>query len=112
MGKPCIVGCADIKIAPEAKQASVGNITIHEGDAITIDGSQGDVYTGEVPTIEPKITDDFRTILYWAQTNGALTFGLWEWAAVPGLLIALLGMSFALMNFAVDEITNPRLRKR
>lgn len=52
------------------------------------------------------------TILYWAQTNGALTFGLWEWAAVPGLLIALLGMSFALMNFAVDEITNPRLRKR
>ncbi|MGC8589010.1 ABC transporter permease [Athalassotoga sp.] len=52
------------------------------------------------------------TILYWAQNNQALLFGLWEWAAVPGLLIALLGMSFALMNFAVDEITNPRLRKR
>lgn len=67
MGKPCIVGCTDLKISPEAKQASVGNITIHEGDAITIDGSQGDVYTGEVPTIEPKITDDFRTILDWAQ---------------------------------------------
>jgi len=52
------------------------------------------------------------TILYWAQSSSALTFGLWEWAAVPGLLIALLGMSFALMNFAVDEITNPKLRKR
>jgi pyruvate,orthophosphate dikinase len=67
MGKPCIVGCADLKISAEAKQASVGSTTIHEGDAITIDGSQGDVYLGDVPTIEPKITDDFKTILDWAQ---------------------------------------------
>ncbi len=52
------------------------------------------------------------TILYWAQNNQAILFGLWQWMAVPGLLIALLGMSFALMNFAVDELTNPRLRKR
>jgi len=72
MGKPCIVGCADMKISPEAKQATVGNITIHEGDAITIDGSQGDVYLGNVPTIEPKITDDFRTILDWAQKTKSI----------------------------------------
>ncbi len=51
------------------------------------------------------------TILYWAQNNQAILFGLWPWMAVPGLFIALLGMSFALMNFAVDELTNPRLRK-
>lgn len=67
MGKPCIVGCADLKISAEAKQASVGSTTIHEGDAITIDGSQGDVYLGDVPTIEPKITEDFKTILDWSQ---------------------------------------------
>jgi pyruvate,orthophosphate dikinase len=67
MGKPCIVGCSDMKITPDAKQAIVGSMTIHEGDAITIDGSQGDVYMGEVPTIEPKITTDFKTILDWAQ---------------------------------------------
>lgn len=67
MGKPCIVGCSDMKINPETKQASVGNLVIREGDAITIDGSMGDVYVGEVPTIEPQITDDFRTILEWAQ---------------------------------------------
>ncbi|NDF25057.1 MAG: pyruvate, phosphate dikinase [Thaumarchaeota archaeon] len=67
MGKPCIVGCTDLKISPETKQATVGSVTIHDGDAITIDGSQGDVFLGEVPTIEPKITQDFKTILDWAQ---------------------------------------------
>ena len=72
MGKPCIVGCADMKISPETKQVTVGNITIHEGDAITIDGSQGDVYLGDVPTIEPKITDDFKTILDWAQKTKSI----------------------------------------
>jgi pyruvate,orthophosphate dikinase len=67
MGKPCIVGCSDLKINPDAKQASAGNTIIHEGDVITIDGSQGDVYLGDVPTVEPQITTDFKTILDWAQ---------------------------------------------
>lgn len=49
-------------------------------------------------------------MLYWAQNNQAVLFGLWFWVAVPGIMIALLGMAFALMNFAVDELTNPRLR--
>ncbi len=52
------------------------------------------------------------TVLYWTQNDQALFFGLWGWLLVPGLLIALLGTSFALMNFAIDEITNPKLRKR
>ncbi|MFM8658343.1 MAG: pyruvate, phosphate dikinase [Candidatus Nitrosotenuis sp.] len=72
MGKPCIVGCTDLKISTEAKQATVGSITIHDGDAITIDGSQGDVFIGEVPTIEPKITQDFKTILEWAQASKSI----------------------------------------
>ncbi len=67
MGKSCIVGCTDLKINSEAKQATAGSTVIHEGDAITIDGSQGDVYLGQVPTIEPQITSDFKTILDWAQ---------------------------------------------
>ncbi|MEM3063787.1 MAG: pyruvate, phosphate dikinase [Candidatus Nitrosotenuis sp.] len=67
MGKPCIVGCSEMKINPDAKQAVVGDIVIHEGDAVTIDGSQGDVYLGHVPTIEPQITSDFKTILDWAK---------------------------------------------
>ena len=52
------------------------------------------------------------TILYWSQNNNAMLFGLWQWMVVPGLCIALLGVSFALINFAIDEVTNPRLRKR
>ena len=49
------------------------------------------------------------TMLYWAQAKGALLQGAWLWVAMPGLGIALLGTSFALLNFAVDEISNPKL---
>jgi peptide/nickel transport system permease protein len=52
------------------------------------------------------------TILYWAQNNGALLSGAWWWFLPPGIAIALIGTSFALMNFAIDEISNPKLRKR
>ncbi len=52
------------------------------------------------------------TLLYWAQTNGALLSGAWWWFLPPGICIALIGTSFALMNFAIDEISNPKLRKR
>jgi pyruvate,orthophosphate dikinase len=72
MGKPCIVGCSELKINADAKMATAGSITIHEGDAVTIDGSQGEVYLGEVPTIEPQITNDFKTILDWAQKSKRL----------------------------------------
>ncbi len=67
MGKPCIVGCADLKINYEDRQCSINGKTLLEGDAMTIDGSSGIVYIGNIPTIEPKITSDFRQILKWAQ---------------------------------------------
>ena len=48
--------------------------------------------------------------LYWAQNNGALLTGAW-WTVVPaGLCIALVAFAFAMVNYAVDEVTNPRLR--
>ena len=50
------------------------------------------------------------TMLYWAQTNQAFLLNQWAWMITPGLCIALLGTSFALLNFAIDEITNPKLR--
>lgn len=52
------------------------------------------------------------TILFWAQANGALLAGAWWWFLPPGICIALVGTSFVLINFAIDEISNPRLRKR
>ncbi len=67
MGKPSIVGCSELKIDYEGKKCQTNGKTVNEGDIITIDGSSGIVYLGEVPTVEPKTTDEFRTILSWAQ---------------------------------------------
>lgn len=50
------------------------------------------------------------TMLYWAQNQGALVNGYPAWALSPGLAVALLGVSFALLNYAFDEISNPALR--
>lgn len=50
--------------------------------------------------------------LYWAQTNGALTKGAW-WDLLPsGLCIALVAFGFSMINYAIDEVTNPRLRSQ
>jgi peptide/nickel transport system permease protein len=50
------------------------------------------------------------TMLHWAQSNEALQTGQQWWVIAPGLCIALLGASFALLNYAFDEISNPALR--
>jgi peptide/nickel transport system permease protein len=50
------------------------------------------------------------TMLHWAQSNSALHIGAPLWVIVPGLCVALLGASFALLNYAFDEISNPALR--
>jgi pyruvate,orthophosphate dikinase len=69
MGKPCIVGCSNMKINYDKKTATIDGKIINEGDAITIDGSSGKVFLGEIPTIEPKMTQDFKTVLEWAQKS-------------------------------------------
>ena len=81
MGKPCIVGCSDLKIDNDNKQCSVDGKIVREGDAITIDGSSGIVYIGDIPTIEPKITSDFKQVLEWAQK--AKTIGIRANADTP-----------------------------
>jgi pyruvate,orthophosphate dikinase len=67
MGKPCIVGCAELKIDYDNNTCTANGIKVKEGETITIDGSMGTVFIGEVPTVEPKVTKDFQTILRWAQ---------------------------------------------
>ena len=69
MGKPCIVGCSEMKINYDNKTATIEGKSIIEGDLITIDGSSGKVFLGEIPAIEPKMTQDFKTILDWAQKS-------------------------------------------
>jgi peptide/nickel transport system permease protein len=50
-------------------------------------------------------------MLYWAQQAGALGGGLWWWFVPPGACIAILGAGLSLINFGIDEIADPRLRR-
>ena len=50
------------------------------------------------------------TMLHWAQSQQALQTGMPLWSLAPGLCVALLGASFALLNYAFDELSNPALR--
>ncbi|WEG14737.1 ABC transporter permease [Pullulanibacillus sp. KACC 23026] len=59
---------------------------------------------------DPTVTS-WGTMLYWAQTGGALLQGKWVWMFVPGATIAIFGSALVLMNFAVDRLSNPRLNK-
>ncbi|HHW58395.1 MAG TPA: pyruvate, phosphate dikinase [Clostridia bacterium] len=66
MGTACVVGCGDARIDEQAKVMRIGDIEVHEGDYISIDGSTGNVYIGEIKTITPEITGDFATLMSWA----------------------------------------------
>ena len=72
MGKPCIVGCAELKINYDDNTCTANGITIKEGETVSIDGSTGTVFIGMVPTVEPKVTKDFEQILEWAQKTKTL----------------------------------------
>jgi len=66
MGIPCIVGAEEIKLDLDKKQFTVGDVTVKENDIITIDGSKGIVILGEVPMIEPGLTDELKELLKYA----------------------------------------------
>ena len=72
MGKPCIVGCSELKINYDKNTCTANGITVKENQMISIDGSVGTVFIGEVPTVEPKVTKDFQTVLSWAQNTKKL----------------------------------------
>jgi peptide/nickel transport system permease protein len=52
------------------------------------------------------------TMLYWAQNGNAIQLNAWWWYAPPGVCVAVLGMSLVLLNFGLDELSNPRLRSK
>ena len=66
MGKCCVAGAGDITIDYRKKEISAGSKRIRAGDAISLNGSTGSVYLGSVPTVEPKLSGTFGTILEWA----------------------------------------------
>jgi len=66
MGKCCVAGAGDLAIDYGAGAFTVGGVTVKAGEAISLNGSTGVVYVGEIPTQEPELSGDFGTILEWA----------------------------------------------
>jgi pyruvate,orthophosphate dikinase len=66
MGRPCVSGSTEIIIDYDAKEFKSRETIIREGDIITIDGASGEVMLGTVPTVQPKISGYFSTIMNWS----------------------------------------------
>ena len=65
-GKPCVAGATTIKINPDAKTVTIGDVVIHEGDQITVNGSTGEVFNGPLALIPPRLGEDFQKVVGWA----------------------------------------------
>jgi pyruvate, orthophosphate dikinase len=65
-GKCCIVGCESLDIDPEGRTLSAGDRKVREGELITLDGTTGSVYTGELKVVRPEFPEAFRRVLGWA----------------------------------------------
>ncbi|MBP1562368.1 MAG: pyruvate, phosphate dikinase [Oscillospiraceae bacterium] len=66
MGTCCVSGCGDIAMDEENKKFTLAGKTYHEGDAISIDGSTGNIYDGIIPTVDATIAGEFGRIMAWA----------------------------------------------
>jgi pyruvate,orthophosphate dikinase len=66
MGKPCVAGSTDITVYEEHGYFFAKDLKVQRGDAITLDGSTGEVMLGEVKLIQPELSGDFATLMTWA----------------------------------------------
>ena len=72
MGKCCVSGCQDLDINEQKKEMKIGDQLLKEGDYISIDGSTGKVYIGKVPTSNAELSEDFNTIMDWADEYSSM----------------------------------------
>ena len=84
LGLPCVAGCAELSIDVAKREMHVGKVVIKEGDPISIDGTTGEVFAGELPTIPPNYEKETELIelLSWADKRRRL--GVWVNADTPG----------------------------
>ena len=66
MGTCCVSGCGDIKMNEEAKEFELGGYKFHEGDYISLDGTTGKIYKGDIKTVEASVSGNFGRIMGWA----------------------------------------------
>ena len=66
MGTCCVSGCGDIAMDEENKKFTLGGKTFHEGDWLSIDGTTGNIYDGEIKTVDATIAGEFGRVMAWA----------------------------------------------
>ena len=66
MGTCCVAGCGEAKIDEAAKTLVLGGVSFKEGDFISLDGSTGKIYAGDIPTVEASVTGNFARFMAWA----------------------------------------------
>ena len=65
MGKCCIVGCHELHVDMHAREMIIRDRKLAEGDVITINGTSGEIYLGEIKTIQPKLDQEYQTFMSW-----------------------------------------------
>ncbi|MGI5970587.1 MAG: pyruvate, phosphate dikinase [Oscillospiraceae bacterium] len=72
MGTCCVAGCSGLNIDVETKRATLAGEALHEGDWLSIDGSTGNVYRGQIPSVPAEVSGDLATITGWADSIRSL----------------------------------------
>ena len=72
MGTCCVAGCGDAQIDEDTKTMILGGQTFQEGDALSLDGTSGKIYAGDLPTVPAAITGDFDRFMGWADKHRKL----------------------------------------
>jgi len=66
MGKPCVAGASALRIDARAKTVAIGDLVLHEGDTLTLDGATGEVFEGALDLVPPQVNADFEQVVGWA----------------------------------------------
>ncbi len=72
-GKCCVVGAGDVVVDEEHRLFRAGRAVVREGQVITLNGATGEVIVGAQPLVDPKLSDEFRKLLGWAQERATTT---------------------------------------
>jgi pyruvate,orthophosphate dikinase len=72
-GKCCVVGAGDVVVDEENRLFRAGRAVVREGQVITLNGATGEVIVGAQPLVDPKLSDEFRKLLGWAQERATTT---------------------------------------
>ena len=73
MGRPCICGAGEIRIDQKSESFSALGVVVQKGEIVTVDGASGEVFRGEVKTVQPELSGDFADLMAWADKHRRMT---------------------------------------